>query len=102
VTGRTAIRFVKPDAGRWLKAFLKALIWTYLLMIPLTFFWIQQAGMGIKADMHLSAGKVLVGIAMHCLVWTPLMYVWCSPVLLPLAALVAFVGAGVRRVPVAD
>jgi hypothetical protein len=30
------------------------------------------------------------------------MCLWCSPVLLPLGTLIAFVGAGLRRVPVAD
>jgi hypothetical protein len=102
VTGRTAIRFVKPTAERWGKALRKALIWTYLLSIPLSVYWIQLSGMGVKADMHLSVGKVLAGVAMECLLWAPLTCVWLSPFLLPLAGFVAFVSAGVRRVPVSD
>jgi hypothetical protein len=102
VTGRTAIRFVKPSAAQWLKAFGITLACTYVLMIPVTWFWIQQAGMGTNASVHLTVGKVLAGFAMLCLMWTPFMCLWCSPVLLPLGTLIAFVGAGLRRVPAAD
>jgi hypothetical protein len=58
--------------------------------------------MGTNASVHLTVGKVLAGFAMLCLMWTPFMCLWCSPVLLPLGTLIAFVGAGLRRVPAAD
>ena len=100
MTSKTVTRIVKPSAGRWVRAFCIVLVSIYVLSIPLTWYSIQMSGMGVKPGTHLTIGKLLVGIAMLCLLWAPLCCGMLAPVLVPVAALAAFIGASIRRVPI--
>ena len=93
-------RFVKPTAWRFAKTLFITLGAIYVVSIPLTWYYFQASGMGGDPNAHLSAGGILIAIAMMSFLWAPFLCLWCSPVLIPLAAVIAFGVASIRRVSI--
>lgn len=97
---RTVTRFVKPTAWRFAKTLFVTLGAIYVVSIPLTWYYIQASGLGGDPNAHLSAGGLLIAIAMVSFLWAPLFCLWCSPALIPLAAVISFGVASIRRVSI--
>lgn len=97
---KKVIRIMRPTLARCVTAFVIIAALMYSVSVPLTFYWIQDSGMGSKPLDQLSIGEIIMAVVMITLLWAPLTLMTMSWFLTPLAVVLAVVCASVRRVPV--
>lgn len=97
-TTKRTIRITRPSAGRVVKAFLIVMAIMYFASVLYTWAWIEDSGMGLKPGESIVG--ILFAIAVVNIFWTPLTMTVTGWGLVPLALILAVLGASIRWVPV--